>query len=223
MLTETSRPEEAARSDKSHGFAGIWLGLVLVAGCGTDPRPVPATLPRSPRADMAEVESVVDALVGLMRQRLLVMHDVARWKWNHGRPIADPVREQAVLTDIEEQAEVLQLDRDLARNFMAAQMEAGKLVQQADFERWTAEGRGEFAVVRDLATDLRPMIDELNTNLLDHLAKLEPRLVEEKERATIQDRAIQILQGDGIDDAVQATAIRPLLVQTPDQTVPVEP
>jgi chorismate mutase len=93
---------------------------------------------------------------------------------------------------------------------MAAQIEAGKLVQEADFKRWQEEGRGEFSEVRDLATDLRPALDELSADLLELLGELAPRLESDDVRATLRERAVEILQGDGIGDEVRATAIRPL-------------
>ena len=39
----------------------------------------------APRPDLA----TLDRLLGLMQQRLTLMHEVARWKWNAGQPVTD--------------------------------------------------------------------------------------------------------------------------------------
>ncbi|MEO3704841.1 chorismate mutase [Trichormus azollae] len=38
-----------------------------------------------------------------MNQRLLITHDVARWKWNKKQAIEDKRREQELLTKLSEQ------------------------------------------------------------------------------------------------------------------------
>ncbi len=45
----------------------------------------------------AEQQRPVDKLLKLIQQRLLIAHDVARWKWNQKRPIEDLKREQELL------------------------------------------------------------------------------------------------------------------------------
>src|SRR5262245_39394913 len=41
--------------------------------------------------------AALDRLLNLMRERLVLMHEVARWKWTEKRPIADPARERDLL------------------------------------------------------------------------------------------------------------------------------
>src|SRR4051794_39872895 len=73
------------------GTVGVSGSLFLILGCFTQPsRPT-----RSLEAPPAVVH-----LLDLMSQRLLLMHEVARWKWNTGKPIADPAREQAFLEQV---------------------------------------------------------------------------------------------------------------------------
>ncbi|HUY35124.1 MAG TPA: hypothetical protein VMV69_20410 [Pirellulales bacterium] len=67
MHMETSGPDQAVRLARSQWLPGIYVGILLLAGCGTDLRPVPTTAPREPRADTTEFEAVVDELLGLMR------------------------------------------------------------------------------------------------------------------------------------------------------------
>lgn len=138
------------------------------------------------------------------------MHDVARWKWNQGAPITDPAREQQLLTALEERGLRYGLSRQQTKEFMSAQIEGGKLVQQADFADWQTQDRGTFEDVRDLSTDLRPRIDELSDRLLKQLAELPRTLGKDSSGSHVEQRAAVLLVGDGIDDAVRAAAIRPL-------------
>ena len=52
----------------------------------------------APRPDLA----TLDRLLGLMQQRLALMHDVARWQWKAGQPITDPKRERELLQSVVE-------------------------------------------------------------------------------------------------------------------------
>jgi chorismate mutase len=90
----------------------------------------PATENRSPAEALA-----VDRLLDVMQQRLLIMHEVAGWKWNTQQPIADPEREQAFLKAILAKSQSYRLDPALTRAFFQAQIEAAKQLQQDNF-RW---------------------------------------------------------------------------------------
>jgi chorismate mutase len=180
------------------------LALLLIApACG------PAT---DPAATRVAPDKAIDCVLGLMRSRLIVMHDVARWKWARRSPIEDPVREAALLEEAAGRGVALGLDPAATRAFFAAQIEAAKLVQRADLARWQADGRDPDGEAPDLARVLRPRIDALNRDLLAAMAeaKVRPGIGGEAARR-IRDRADEILAGVGIDAAVRAASIRPLL------------
>src|SRR5262245_30959983 len=60
----------------------------------------------APRPDLA----TLDRLLGLMQQRLTLMHEVARWKWNAGQPVTDAEREREVLHSVVERGRGKGLD-----------------------------------------------------------------------------------------------------------------
>jgi chorismate mutase len=179
------------------GVAGLFLALAA-SGCR------PADVPVAPRRDLADL----DRLLRLMEQRLTLMHDVARWKWNAGQPITDPKRERELLQSVVERGRGKGLDPDLVRSFFAAQMEAARLVQQADFDRWKANKQEPFADTTSLAV-LRQRIDHLNRELIDALAEVRPRLSGPTVQQALPQRAEEILTGNGVAD-VRETAIAPL-------------
>ena len=177
-----------------------------------DPGPV-ACMPdvlRWLKADAlrANPETSIEEVLGLIRRRMVVMHDVARAKWNTRTPAEDPIRERILLDEVEKKGRALGLDPEFTRAFFAAQIDASKLIQNADFRLWESERRGRFVGALDLKRDLRPRIDGLNTDLLKSLAKARPLL---RHREPIVRRlAEKILAGEGIDAKVRDTAIRPI-------------
>ncbi len=190
------------------GTAGVML---LCLGCSGEAGPTVSAPISTPRlTDDTASRQALQRLLLLMRDRLLLMHDVARWKWNEKRPIEDKEREQAFLRDVVSHADQLQLNPTFVRTFFTAQIEASKLVQKADHERWKAEGRKPFADVPDLVKVQRPRIDTLNMDLLVALAEAKPYLKEEGAEKRLRALAEDGLVGEGITSTVRDVAIAPL-------------
>ena len=157
----------------------------------------------------AAPDRALDDLLVLMRQRLELMHDVARYKWAKKVPIEDNARENALLEDVAARGRGLGLDPADTRAFFAAQVEAAKLVQRADFRRWQADSLGPQGEAPNLTEVLRPRIDALNRDLLDVFAKISRK--ERPGAVEIRSRALVLITGEGIDGEVRDVAIRPLL------------
>jgi len=166
-------------------------------------------MPVAPRRDLADL----DRLLRLMEQRLTLMHDVARWKWNAGQPITDPQRERELLQRVIERGRGKGLDQDLVRGFFAAQMEAARLVQQADFDHWRANKQEPLAETTSLAL-LRQRIDDLNGELIDALGEVRPWLFGQTVQQALPQRAEEILAGNGLA-GVRDPAIAPLRATSP--------
>ena len=180
---------------------GPLLASLAASGCR------PAGVRVAPRPDLA----TLDRLLGLMQQRLTLMHEVARWKWNAGQPVRDAEREREVLHSVVEGGRGKGLEPDLVRSFFAAQMEAARLVQQADFDRWKAKNQKPFADTKNLAV-LRQRIDQLNTELINALAEVRPWLWGQTVQPALPQRAEEILTGNGLA-SVRGTAITPMRPQ----------
>ncbi|BAY49991.1 chorismate mutase (plasmid) [Scytonema sp. HK-05] len=153
----------------------------------------------------------VDKLLNLIRQRLLIQNDVARWKWNNNSAIEAPEREQELLAQLRNQASAYGLDPDAVAVFFQWQIFAGKLLQVDDFQTWQREGIQFFNNVPDLNQTLRPSLDKLSPEILSALAPLSPALSCPTLQQLIQSRAQIILRGDGIDNTVRRIAIAPLI------------
>jgi chorismate mutase len=150
----------------------------------------------------------IDLLLRLMQSRLMLMHDVARWKWNERRPIEDAARERELLDKVTERGRAKGLAVTFVRSFFASQVEAAKLVQRLDFDRWQAGRQGPFRNTIELAS-LRERIDELDHALIEAL--VESRLdLSGPARREVSRLADQILVGEGLDRMVRDVAIQPL-------------
>ena len=163
----------------------------------------------APRPDLA----TLDRLLGLMQQRLTLMHEVARWKWNAGQPVTGAERERELLHSVVERGRGKGLHPELVRSFFAAQLEAARLVQQADFDRWKANKQKPFADTKGLAL-LRQRIDQLNSELIDALVEVRPWLSGQTVQQALPQRAEEILTGNDLA-GVRETAIAPLRTTSP--------
>lgn len=131
---------------KPHRLIGFLA--VLLAGCST---------PQGELNSMSE-------------RRLALAPEVALYKYSRNLPLYDPARENAILASAQAQARARGINEETARRFFSAQMEASRRVQWAWFDIWRKTSPPDVPP-RDLATDLRPRIDEINRRQIDALAR----------------------------------------------------
>jgi chorismate mutase len=158
---------------------------------------------------LTEQESAaVDRTLDLVNKRLALMPAVAKAKWNDKREIADPQREAKLLDAVAARAQEKGWDGDVCRAFVAAQIEAAKLVQEDHFTRWRNEGQGRFEGAATLA-ELRKDIEAVTAELLDAAEELRPLLARPRVRSAVGRRA-EIALG-GVSAEARAAALKPLL------------
>ena len=145
--------------------------LLLALACS----PLPAAS-QTPVATASAVN--LEPLRSLIDQRLALMPDVARHKWNTHGAIDDLAREQKLIESLKAQAQLLGIPGPWAERFFRAQIEGAKQVQRAHFARWEQSGAGTFADVPDLINVLRPRLDALTPQLLRELAAAWPALAD---------------------------------------------
>lgn len=112
----------------------------------------------------------VDGVRDAIAERLALMTDVARFKWNRRLPIADPEREAALLDRATRDAVAHGLPETWARQALAGQIAASRALQTAATESWRRASQPPFAGVADLATVQRPAIDAATSRLIEALA-----------------------------------------------------
>jgi len=153
----------------------------------------------------------VNKLLGLMKQRLGRMPQVARAKKQLGKKIADPERERQVLDNVVTPGEKMGLDPRFVETFFKAQFEASTRVQENLLEHWAKVGEPVDPV--STLEDLRRMLDEDDQQILKALPAALKALTDQRQKGQL-DAFRSILTGDGIDQQVQDTAIKPLVTSS---------
>lgn len=136
----------------------------------TDP---PAGSQRSTESTRSDIDAPAGTLWTLSLERLALMPDVARWKFNRSLPVSVPEREQKLLAELVEQGRTLNLPPSVVKPFFEAQFEIARSIQQRLIDDWTRTRHPPFDSVPDLDKELRPAITRLSTELLKTLAELQ--------------------------------------------------
>jgi cyclohexadienyl dehydratase len=137
----------------------------------------------------------VDEVIALVDRRLALMPAVAAAKFPQQKPIADPVRERAVIDDASANAAAIQLDPAPVRDFFAAQITIARAVQNHWFERWRSSHEQPPAG-DDLTGEIRPQLDAIGREMLSALYLASPAL-EEMPIADLKRRTARLLQHPG--------------------------
>jgi chorismate mutase len=200
------------------------LLLIFVVLSGLPHALASAQLDEAPAAAQAALTPAeakqAGALLDAMCERLKIMHDVARWKWNADKAIEDSERERQLLQQLERRGREFNLSPAETRRIMQAQMEAGKRIQRADWNAWRREQRKPFDDVPDLKRELRPRIDRASEQLLSAFAALREPLADPARRRLVRDRAERALREAGLNEEVRAAALQGWLDETENRSGP---
>jgi len=123
------------------------------------------TAPAGAAPAFADPDADVRAVFQLMQDRLQLMKDVAAWKHARKAPVVDVEREQQVLEATVHQASELGIEAASARRLFSLQIRLAVRVQESWISSWRS-GTASPQDVRDLASQLRPQLDRLGTELL---------------------------------------------------------
>jgi len=177
--------------------------LLFTLVCG----PLAAAEPQATAAASTSAISL-EPLRRLIDERLALMPDVARHKWNTKAAIDDLPREQKIIEALGAQAQLLGIPARWAERFFRAQIDGAKQVQRAHFARWTQTGANTFSEVPDLVSVIRPRLDALTPQLLRELAVAWPALSDPAQRQRI---AAAMATLNNATPKAAATVIVPLI------------
>ncbi|WP_440811241.1 chorismate mutase [Pseudomonas syringae] len=158
--------------------------------------------------------SVIEPLLQAISERLTIADQVALSKWDSGKAVEDPPREQQVISAAQARAAEFKLKPEDVERLFRAQIEANKQVQNALLAQWHAAGKAPDTVRLSLADDIRPKLDRLQTQLLQAYADFQP--LRETEDCKIQlDAALKRYQRDPIHDQALVLATADLCTAKP--------
>ena len=123
------------------------------------------------RAHCQNAVGQLQPLVEITARRLAIADQVALAKWDSGAPVEDVPREAQVILDATTQGEAKGLDQASVSDFFKAQIEASKLVQYSSLAEWRRVGRAPDHKAINLASTIRPRLDQVDTALIAELAK----------------------------------------------------
>jgi chorismate mutase len=107
----------------------------------------------------------LDKLAELVVQRLSLAQDVAAAKYTSGNPIDDPVRELEILQWAARALNGSGLYQRIGMQFFRDQIEANKVIQRELHHRWNRHPEEVPAVNPDLASEIRPKLDQLTRQI----------------------------------------------------------
>lgn len=153
-------------------------------------------------------------LLTTLNERLNIGDLVALTKWDSGKPIQDSPREAQVIASARTLASEHKLDPEDVAQLIAAQMEANKLVQYGLLAQWQAAGAAPDTPRPDLAKQIRPRLDELQTRLLRQYANFAPHRREPNCQALLA-KARQDLTHDALHELALTRATGELCIRAP--------
>lgn len=111
-------------------------------------------------------------LASMAKERLSLAPDVAWYKHQRDIPVCDPARETAQLQTVVAAGQAAGLQPEMVRRFFAGEMEASRRIQWEWIHAWRKNlAPPPDGPVRDLATDLRPRIDDINRRQIEALRR----------------------------------------------------
>jgi chorismate mutase len=113
-------------------------------------------------------------LVETSARRLSLAQEVAFSKWQTGTAIEDPLREDHVIASAVSEGKTEGLDPAIVSQFFRAQIEANKVVQSSLLSAWHRVGKAPDHQAKDLATTIRPQLDEIQKQLIEELVTTAP-------------------------------------------------
>ncbi|MCV4262130.1 chorismate mutase [Pseudomonas capsici] len=143
--------------------------------------------------------SPVEPLLQAISERLTIADQVALSKWDSGKAVEDPPREQQVISAAQARAAEFKLDPDDVQRLFRAQIEANKRVQNALLEQWHTAGKAPDTTRQSLVDDIRPRLDRLQTELLRAYADFQPVRTSDNCQAVL-DTALKHHRTDPIHD-----------------------
>ena len=174
--------------------AAVMLAMLAVGGA------VPAGAQTRPLEPIAQAVSL----------RLATADAVAAAKWGTSSPIDDPAREAQVLGAVASQAADEGLSAGRVQQIFRDQIEANKEVQRALFGWWSV-APGAAPTVRPDLTQVRPVIDRQNADILLQLREQEAVLAGPGCVPALVDAAVAVAAEQRVDPLHQATLARALV------------
>ncbi len=151
----------------------------------------------------AELNSTIhelETLFVLMQERLTLMHELARYKWNN--QLKGQTLKGELLADKKDSKQV--------QSFLTAQNSAAIEVQKQDFNLFEKEGIDKFEKIRDFKTEILPQLEILDEKILGSAHELMSFTQNESLPNFLKDVSFNSFKQEGVERSIYDIAISPL-------------
>lgn len=187
-------------------FVGLFAGLLFSFG-----NPLKAEGSKSANTALtvhenAELNTTIhelETLFVLMQERISLMHDLARYKWN--AQLTDQTLEQEKLISKHE-------SRDI-QNFLDAQNLAAQKVQEEDYNLFRNQEVVQFESVKDFKNEIQPELNRLNKKMLLTIEELLTHTQAQSLPGFLKDISFYSFKNEGINKEIYDIAVEPLFNQ----------
>lgn len=145
----------------------------------------------------------LESLLMLMQERLVLMQEIAKHKWN--KNLKDKVLEQELIA--QNSPENLQIGA-----FLIAQDKAAKKVQENAFKQFNNAKSNHIENAKDFESELRPLLNDLNSKIKISISKLNQHLQDECLPDFIKDLSFGPFENEGVQKDVYEIAVSPLFL-----------
>jgi chorismate mutase-like protein len=147
-----------------------------------------------------------DRLVDTLIRRLQISREVAWTKFANHQPVADPKREETLLSAMTAQGEKIGLSSIQVTALFQAQIMASRKVQEELIEGWNDGKSRPVSPPKNLMTEIRPQVIQISLELLRNWKEV----LSHPTSAGFQDYAEDRVIRAGFSAQVAALASRPL-------------
>ncbi|MFE5535441.1 chorismate mutase [Streptomyces sp. NPDC056492] len=184
-------------------------GAAALVACG--PSQSLGTAPAGSSSPPAE--QALGTIARLAAERVMTADSVAAAKWGTTQPIDDPSREKTVLDSAASQAAKLGIDPATVQRIFQDQIAANKDVQRALYAQWQEHPAERPTRRPDLATQVRPVLDRVDSRLLTAIEEAQPALsrpdcdalLERGKATTVQAMSLDAIHRSGLNHALAHT------------------
>jgi len=162
--------------------------------------PVENTISTVEKAELGTTIHELETLFVLMQERISLMHDLARYKWNQGLKSETLDHEKLLSKNTSTEVQI----------FLQAQNNAAQEVQEQDFTLFMKEEVENFENVKDYKSEILPELQNLNQKMILTVQELMTHTQNESLPNFLKDISFNSFKNEGVDRSVYDIAIEPL-------------
>jgi chorismate mutase len=151
------------------------------------------------RYHTATADRALGKLVHLAAERVMTADTVAAAKWETAQPIENPAREKVIHEAIACQAAHLRIDQSAVQRIFEDQIEANKIVQRALHSEWQTQPAQHLSHHPDLATEVRPLLERIDSEFLLAIAQAQPALLNPQCQLTLRYEKLSKIKALSLD------------------------